>query len=293
MAYYINSGYAVAERCILTDRNQILSYFKTQNISVVIYLIVVLYDTSTMSNDAQEGTTRVHTWVQNFIETEDNETLRKLGRNFEYLLDNVDEWEAGNIGLGDLPTLNKADHFLQLRSVGFGCHLAALDAELYIVSDETGSFLGAYGTETHATDRADDNPAYTVTPVGVETPPVRPTFETLDTLGETYEHLAETFEFVLDNWDAFRAGTLSPDDFPHFNQNMKWFIAYNILFGMLWEFSYPSLHGLFDEDNSLQAVYWSSQHAEDALAERDETMYLSRLSVVDGDVGLDELEQVF
>jgi hypothetical protein len=62
---------------------------------------------------------------------------------------------------------------------------------------------------------------------------------------------------------------------------------------MLWEFSYPSLHGLFDEDNSLQAVYWSSQHAEDALAERDETMYLSRLSVVDGDVGLDELEQVF
>ena len=245
-----------------------------------------------MSNDAQEGTTRVHTWVQNFIETEDNETLRKLGRNFEYLLDNIDEWEAGNIGLGDLPTLNKADHFLQLRSVGFGCHLAARDAELYIVSDETGAFLGAYGTETHAADRADDNPEYTVTFIDVETPPIRPTFETLDSIGQTYEHLAETFEFVLDNWDSFSEGTLSPDDFPHFNENMKWFIAYNILFGMLWEFSYPSLHGLFDDTNSLQGVYWSMKHAETALAESDGNTYLSRLSVVDGDVGLEELEQV-
>lgn len=227
---------------------------------------------------------RARLWIQNFLDS-DNETMVAVGRNFEYLLDHVDEWESSELSFEDLPTLEVSDRWLICSSVAYGTYWPSSDSTVYAVEDADGHFIGLYGHEENADERAADVDGAGVEPIRPNGPDPREYVERfLDADGAPQQSLGTVFEFMLDNREAFESGNLSPDEFPLFDQNTKWLIAYSTLFGMLWELSHPSLHGVFDANQQLRAIYWDPKEAAAAAEDFDRAHYTQRLSVADGDL---------
>lgn len=240
------------------------------------------------SDESAPPSSRVRAWARQFHDDE-NELMDGVGRNFEYLLDHVDEWENGDFSFRDLPALEPDDRWLICACAGFGSCWACSDSTVFVVSDSDDRFIGLYGHESHAEERSDEEDGVTVREVevnGADPADQVERFQAAD--GEPQQVLGDIFEFLLDNRDEFEDGDLSPDEIPTVEKNTKWLIAYSVLFGMLWELSHPSLYGVFTSDQEFVDMYWTPDEAE-AAAEPHDDYYVQRVSVADGDLPPEEI----
>jgi len=100
-----------------------------------------------------------------------------------------------------------------------------------------------------------------------------------DSMGAT---LAECFEFLLANVDAWEAGEITPADLPGFDQDAQWLILQCVMFGTLWELTHPHLWAVLDAEGRLIGLYGHEANAE-ARADNEAGWTVCRQSVADGD----------
>jgi len=234
-----------------------------------------------------DGDTSVEQWVQAMADraaSEDNQLLGEVAENLEYFLTHTDEWENGDFHYTDLPNLKKQNRWMMYRAVNFGLMWAAERSRLYAVADADGGFVGLYGEEANARDRAADATGYTVAPIEPEAVPATDSLEPLEEAeGSGPQQVAECLRYIYDRADQWDAGDLRPDDLPNFEEDTRWLICYSVLFGTLWEWSYPGLWGIMHDD-ALEELHHGPS-AEGRAAELGDGYYTVRMTVVDGEAG--------
>lgn len=244
------------------------------------------------------------TWVDQLrtvADREDNPLLGDVAECFQYLLDHRQDWEAGALDLGDLPAFTPGQQWLIKRSVLFGTCLLTARSTLHVVTTSAGRFVGVFGHEHNAHDRAQDGPRHLASDhqdnggsLAVEsvTAPGRDPQSCIDPLldapGSGPQAVGENHQAILDNADAFTNAQYRPDDLPRLASDTKWLIAYAVLFGMLWEGSYPGLYAILDLDDRFHGLY-STEQAATAAVDDYRDRYCQRVTIVDGSVGTDDL----
>jgi len=85
-----------------------------------------------------------------------------LAECFEHLMDNVEEWEDGDIDAGDLPGFSEEIQWVIMHSIMFGTLWELAHPSIYAVLDDEGRLIGLYGHQSNADDRAADEPGWYV-----------------------------------------------------------------------------------------------------------------------------------
>jgi hypothetical protein len=92
--------------------------------------------------------------------------------------------------------------------------------------------------------------------------------------------IGQNLLFLFENREAFDDQTITPDDFPELEQNVKWMLAYSALFGRLWEFCHPALWVVLDDDEGFVDLFGSPTAAQSRALESDGRV--QRVNVQDG-----------
>lgn len=114
--------------------------------------------------------TRARRWLNSMLEASEDaegDLSGKLAENLEYLLDHVDEWEAGEIREGDLPHFGDEVQAVIVYSVLFGTLWELSHPSIWAVMQGRGELIGLYGHEHNARDRAADHEGWFVERMGV------------------------------------------------------------------------------------------------------------------------------
>lgn len=234
---------------------------------------------------SSESETRARWFANQLLDDEKNELQQQVGRNFEYLLDNVEYWESSDFDYTDMPELERTSKWLIQISVVFGVRWPpAKNNSLYVVSRDGGEFVGLYGHEESAGERAVEIGGsveeQAITQQGVDS--------LLEGLGDDGAHGAvkENLQFLLNHHTEFMDGELMPDDLPQLEENTKWLMVYSVLFATLWELSHPSLYGVFSTENKLLDICGAETAAEKQSGGKK---YVQRLTVADGEKDTEEV----
>lgn len=235
----------------------------------------------------------VQEWIEKFHDEELNDVTNLMGENFQYLIDHTTEYNEGELQPSDLPALRKSDKFLQYFAAIFGTEMAADGSSVYAVSRVSdGAFIGLYGTEKNALQRTteqaqpEDPPLTTEEHKIIDASPVRliREFERRD--HELTETLSVGAKFFYEHQEEVFEGEVTPDDLPaEIDENTRWFLVYSILFGILWEYSYPHFIGVFDGNrNQLLNIYRRDSTADNIAnnSPRFDDVYSQPLTLADG-----------
>lgn len=112
------------------------------------------------SSDRLHG--RAGAWVADMQNrAEPDSVLEALAKNFQYLLERVEEWEAGTIDPGDLPRFDADVQSVIIYAVWFGTLWELSHPAIYAVLDGE-RLVGLYGHRENAEERAADYRSYRV-----------------------------------------------------------------------------------------------------------------------------------
>lgn len=234
---------------------------------------------------SSERETRARWFANQLLDDEMNELQQKVGRNFEFLLDNVEYWESSEFDYTDLPELERDSKWLIQICVVFGVRWPpAKNNVLYVVSRDNSEFVGLYGHEENAEERAVEIGGSVeeeaITQQGVDS--------LMGALGNDGAHGAvkENLQFLLNHHDEFMDGELGTGDLPQLEENTKWLMVYSVLFATLWELSHPALYGVFSPENTLLDIYGAKSLADKQAVDEE---YVQRLTITDGDKDTEEV----
>lgn len=195
----------------------------------------------------------VQDWVQNLTSTEG--VLKELGTNFQYLIDNLEEYENGEIGIEDLPKGDEADKLITLTAVSIGTIIQATNSNIYKVR-ENGNFVGFATKEETAENIVENKENYSINTISIETDP--------DTIGphELIEDIEELNPIIADMFRKSYSWAIDVVDSEtsvdtSYDSTTEGIIKYGMLFGILWESEVPSIHIIFNETGIVRAVYKS------------------------------------
>lgn len=246
-------------------------------------------DSSTGAHD-----TRIGAWVAQIRDESESELGDTLATVFQYLLDNVDAFENGELFPNDLPAFPATEKIYVWTSVAFGTRLAADGAHIHVVTSEDTGFIGAYGIRDHATNRANETTGLSVETIQVQDSDPKAYVEWARSRDEdTMQRLAESLKYIYYHKDTFIDGDIAFDDIPHPNETARQLIEMSVLFGLLWEYSHPSIYGVFNADNTLYGLYANETSAEEHCDNASDNAYVQRVSITDGDLPPDRILSAF
>lgn len=233
----------------------------------------------TMTEDV--SMTRARQWAQSFL-AHDTDGMKALGENFEYYLNHVDELESGELEYTDLPELTDIQKLVSHVCVMFGTTWGASRATLHVVTGVDRKLVGVYGVEENAVRRAKQSPDLFTEAVGFADVPLDEELEELLN-STTLTPVGENLQFLVANFDAIADGEMSPTEAPNFGEGMSGLITYSAMFGLLWEYSHPSINTVLGDGLRLIDVYHERKAAEEKATEDDEYV-VQRVNVQDGDL---------
>jgi hypothetical protein len=224
--------------------------------------------------------TRARKWAQSFL-ADESDDMRALGENFEYYLNHVTEFETGELAYTDLPGLDDVSRLISHACVMFGTKWAASRANIAVVTGVDRELVGVYGREENARRRANQSMELSVEQLPLSDADIE---DDLAALSEsaTLQGVGENLCFLVEHYDDIEAGGDSFTDAPNFNTSMKALITYSALFGLIWEYSHPSIVAVLGPGTRLIELFHSKRAAE-ARAE-DDTFLVQRVNVQDGDL---------
>jgi hypothetical protein len=180
------------------------------------------------------------------METKDD-FLQDLSENFRYLMNNLEDYENGDIDPKELPNFSKSEKYIIMCSVIFGCSIYPMLVDFYEVTDENG-FVGVFSDENMAYKQLEDNNSGNIRTVNVDS--FFNPYEYLENLRDQgLEEFAKTLE-EIHTWvksSDLKAGDCGMDECP-VNTNLSRIVGYSVLFGMNWEREEPSVYAVYDSN---------------------------------------------
>lgn len=222
--------------------------------------------------------TRAHVWVDGMCSA-DNDIVADLGENFQFLLNHHDEYESGTIEYTDLPNFNRSDKWIQWQSVRFGTMWQPDPPTVYRIMDNQDGFVGLYGHEENAVERVADTPSLSMVSITPEPQDVSSFIEqATEVENPVMQMMGTNLDTMYENPDILE----TPGDLPHGDMKTKEVMVYSVIFGQLWELSFPALYAVLDTESQFYGLYSGANKAKEAAD--PPTTYVQRVAVVDGDL---------
>lgn len=201
---------------------------------------------------------RAERWVEEILTTKSNETLHELGENFKCMLDDVEAYESGDLGFEDLPNFEKMDRMLIKICTDLGASLLATTSELYEVTDDTG-LVSVTTDKNSAEETASNLEEGNVRTISIEaelSPQdiINEMKEKNESMKDVAEDIEEVVQWIRENI-SFGYGSVSEKRVPFSDDDLKMLICYSVLFGMLFEASYPGVYIVSDRNGVVRAVW--------------------------------------
>lgn len=210
---------------------------------------------------------RVEQWVT-WLHENGNDLHQAFAENFSYYLDNVDEFEDGNIQpQDDLPALESGDGLLMHVSILFGITWASQSSVHIILDEDTKQYETLFGTRKAAERYIDQHPEFVIES---ETPGGQSPGDTIEELRSAsnpfFQNLTDAFEHLLDHEHELTPdGDIENviDSLPEIvdttdadvnHSNVKRLTVYSVLFGKLLEYSDPALWIVIGENGVCHGV---------------------------------------
>lgn len=236
--------------------------------------------------------TRVTSWLDMMkrrAEEDKNELLGQVAENLRYFITHLDEWESGAFDYTNPPHFNDEVKWMTKYCVQFGSQLVTTHATLHLVSDTEGTFVGLYGHEENAENRATERSGFKTQPITLVARDIENLVTPLvQAEGSAPKAVGANLQYLLDHEDEFLDNEVSPSDLPELDENARWLTVYAVLFGMLWEYSYPGLTAVFNGKQFCELHHDPRKASERAEALGSEH-YAQQVSVADGDIDPEEI----
>lgn len=207
--------------------------------------------------DRLQGTP-VWDWLMEFYATK-NENLHSVADNFTYYLDSVKDIERGEFDYRELPKFTTPMNSLMHAGVHFGVQWERSNP-VYVVCEENENghkeFVSVFRDKENAAEAVTQSENYVYEEVTIEEKRIDNTLCQLeDANSDTLQNTAEYLRYLYEKFESppKNVGTII-DEMEFFKQNMKWLLAYSVVFGQLWGLSEPTVYIVLKKDNEFVDV---------------------------------------